>query len=150
MTESTDAGREDVSRRRFVELCIGGMGAASAGAVAYPVVSFLGRPASLQGAQALKVPIAELSEDQARYVDLQGEQIAILYTGKQAKAFNASCSHLGCLVAWDSLKHVFHCPCHGAVFDDQGRPVSGPVSKPLTPVPFREADGCLVIGEGGA
>lgn len=146
MPDNPHEKTEDVSRRRFVEVCIGGMGVASAGAVAYPVVSFLGRPASLEGAQTIRIPIEELNEDQARYIDWQGQQVAVIFTGRVPKAFSASCSHLGCLVAWDNVKHVFHCPCHGAVFDDQGNPVSGPVSKPLTAIPFQEADGHIVIG----
>jgi Rieske Fe-S protein len=136
----------DSTRRQFVQVCIAGCGTASAGAVCYPVVSFLGRPTRVETAQTVRVPLAELSEDQARYVDWQGLQVAVLYTGRQPKVFSASCSHLGCLVAWDSTKHVFHCPCHGAMFDDQGRPLSGPVSKPLASVPFQVIDGHVVIG----
>lgn len=146
MTHPQNPDQSDVSRRHFVELCIGGMGVVSAGAVAYPVVSFLGRPTSLEGSQTIKVPIAELNEDQARYVDWQGQQVAVIYTGKTPKAFSASCSHLGCLVAWDNVKHVFRCPCHGAVFDDQGRPVSGPVTKSLESIPFQVSEGHIVIG----
>lgn len=133
------------SRRRFCEACIVGMGAASAGAVAYPVVAFLGRPVSLQGSQTVRVPLAELSEDQARYIDHDGQQIVILYTGRVPKVMSASCSHLGCIVAWDNVKHVFRCPCHGAVFDDQGKPVSGPVSQPLHPIAFQIVEGNVVI-----
>ncbi|MCK6456354.1 MAG: ubiquinol-cytochrome c reductase iron-sulfur subunit [Phycisphaerae bacterium] len=146
MTQDEPTGSQKPSRRGFVELCIGAMGATSAGAVAYPVVAFLGRPASVEGVTTIKVPVAELQEDQARYVDWQGQQIVILYTGRTPKVLSASCSHLGCLVAWDNVKHVFHCPCHGAVFDDQGRPVSGPVSKPLAAVPFQLSEGNVVIG----
>lgn len=133
------------SRRRFCEACIVGMGAASAGAVAYPVVAFLGRPVNLQGSQTVRVPLAELSEDQARYIDHDGQQIVVLYTGRTPKVLSASCSHLGCIVAWDNVKHVFRCPCHGAVFDDQGKPVSGPVSQSLHPIPFEINGGNIVI-----
>jgi Rieske Fe-S protein len=121
------------------------MGAAATGAVAYPVVAFLGRPVSLQGSQQVQVPVAELSEDQARYVEREGQQLVILYTGRVPKVLSASCSHLGCIVAWDNVKHVFRCPCHGAVFDDQGKPVSGPVSKPLESVAFQVVEGNIVI-----
>lgn len=146
MTPAEHPDQEATSRRRFCELCIGGMGVASGCAVAYPVIAFLGRPTSVAGAQAVKVPVAELSEDQARYLDWQGQQVVVLYTGKVPKVFSASCSHLGCLVAWDNIKHMFHCPCHGAAFDDQGRPVAGPVSKPLESVPFQIVEGNVVVG----
>jgi cytochrome b6-f complex iron-sulfur subunit len=144
--ETNEAGDAPPSRRRFCEACIVGMGVASAGAVAYPVAAFLGRPLNLQGTQQVRVPLADLSEDQARYVDHDGQQIVVLFTGRVPKVLSASCSHLGCIVAWDNVKHIFRCPCHGAVFDDQGKPVSGPVSKALESVPFQVAEGNVVIG----
>jgi len=146
MHEETNESLSNPARRRFVELCIAGCGVASAGAVSYPVVAFLGRATSLEGSQTVKVPVAELSEDQARYVDWQGQQVVVLYTGRVPKVLSASCSHLGCLVAWDSTKHVFHCPCHGAIFDDQGKPLGGPVSAPLAAVPFQIVEEHVVIG----
>lgn len=146
MTEMPQRPDDDPSRRRFVEACIVGMGVASAGAVTYPVVAFLGRPASVRAAQAVRVALGDLGEDQARYVEWQGQQVAIVNTGGTPKVLSASCSHLGCLVSWDNLKRVFHCPCHGAVFDDQGKPLSGPVSQPLTSIPFQVVDGHVVIG----
>lgn len=146
MSEAPGHQENNPSRRRFVEGCICAMGAASAGAVVYPVITFVGRPVSLEGGQTIKVAVADLSEDQARYVDWQGQQVAIVYTGKKPKVLNASCSHLGCLVAWDNTKHIFHCPCHGAVFNDEGKPISGPVSQPLAEIPFQVHDGQIVIG----
>lgn len=144
--QPNDAPDPSPTRRHFCEACIVGMGAASAGAVGYPVVAFLGRPTSLLGSQQIRIPVADLSEDQARYVDHDGQQLVVLYTGRVPKVLSASCSHLGCIVAWDNVKHLFRCPCHGAVFDDTGKPVSGPVSKPLESVPFQLAEANVVIG----
>lgn len=146
MEENDRSGSTDLNRRRFCQACIGGMGVASGIAVAYPVVAFLGSPTNLEGTQTVKVPIADLTEDQARYLDWQGQQVVLLYTGRTPKAFSASCTHLGCIVAWDNIKHEFHCPCHGAAFDDQGHVISGPVSKALPAVPFKIADGNIVFG----
>lgn len=136
----------ECNRRRFCQCCIGCMGAASAAAVGYPVVQFLGSPVNLAGSQTVRVPIADLSEDQARYLDWQGQQIVLVFTGKKPKAFSASCTHLGCIVAWDNVKHQFHCPCHGAAFDDQGQVVGGPVSKALPAVPFKIEEEHVVFG----
>ena len=138
-------GQACPARRRFLEACLGGMGVASAGAVAYPVIAFLGRPVDVSASQKIELPIAELNEDQARYFDRQGQQIVVLYTQGVPKVLNASCSHLGCIVAWDNVKHVFHCPCHGALFDDLGQALSGPVTKPLAEVPFEVKDGKVII-----
>jgi cytochrome b6-f complex iron-sulfur subunit len=114
---------DDPSRRRFVKVCIGGCGAVSAGAVGYPVVSFLGQPIDVSGSAIIEIPITDLHPDQARYLDRKGQAIVVIYTQQQPKVFSAACSHLGCLVAWDNVRHIFRCPCHGAVFDDEGRAV---------------------------
>lgn len=44
----------------------------------------------------------------------------------------STCSHLGCSVVWERESGHFECPCHGGVYDDEGRVVSGPPPKPLT------------------
>lgn len=138
---STDAS----GRRTFLKACIGGMTVASAGTVAYPVVSFLRLPATLSDSQIVKVRLDSLHKDQAVYKDFNGTPVVLINPTGEPRAFDASCTHLGCLVAWDGAKHVFRCPCHGAVFDDQGQPVSGPVSRPLSSVPMRTEGEFIVI-----
>lgn len=46
-------------------------------------------------------------------------------------ALSATCTHLGCRVRWDVGDSTFRCPCHGGVFDAEGRVVSGPPPRPL-------------------
>lgn len=53
--------------------------------------------------------------------------------------YNAACSHLGCVVAWNGVEGSWDCPCHGSRFDPYGRVVSGPARIDLTPLNFREA-----------
>ena len=50
------------------------------------------------------------------------------------KAFNAACTHAGCLV--DTVQDgKIGCPCHPGVFRiEDGTVVSGPPPRPLTPV----------------
>lgn len=35
-------------------------------------------------------------------------------------AMSAACTHMGCLVQWQSIQRNFLCPCHGRVFDTYG------------------------------
>jgi cytochrome b6-f complex iron-sulfur subunit len=133
------------TRRRFMKVCIGGMTIASAGTIAYPVLSFLRLPERQGSSQAVEISMDTLKEDQAVYRQRGGVTIVVIYTDRVPKAFDASCTHLGCIVAWDGTQHLFRCPCHGAVFDDQGRAVSGPVSKPLRTVKMKMEAGKLVI-----
>ena len=54
------------------------------------------------------------------------------------KAFSASCTHLGCLVKWDTGKKKFLCPCHAAEFDPNGNVLSGPPPAPLPEVTVKQ------------
>ena len=44
-------------------------------------------------------------------------------------AISIVCTHLGCIVS--PLKTGFSCPCHGSLFDAQGKVKQGPAPKPL-------------------
>lgn len=39
-------------------------------------------------------------------------------------AFSAACPHKGCLVQWSGADRTFRCPCHEAVFSQEGQPLS--------------------------
>ncbi|KAK6141143.1 hypothetical protein DH2020_025116 [Rehmannia glutinosa] len=39
---------------------------------------------------------------------------------------NAVCTHLGCVVPWNTAENKFICPCHGSQYNNQGRVVRGP------------------------
>lgn len=59
------------------------------------------------------------------------------------RALSATCTHLGCRVAWNADADRFECPCHKGIYDREGRVVAGPPPAPLPPIPVRvdlEAD----------
>ncbi len=43
----------------------------------------------------------------------------------------ASCTHLGCTVAWNGATGRVECPCHGARYDLRGQVLRGPARDPL-------------------
>jgi len=44
--------------------------------------------------------------------------------GKGVKAFNATCPHAGCSVAFQPAKDCFLCPCHTSAFNLEGQAIS--------------------------
>ena len=59
-------------------------------------------------------------------------------------AIDSTCTHLGCLVAWDTAAQVFKCPCHGGVYDRTGAVKDGPPPMPLGKIATR-IDGQRVL-----
>ena len=76
---------------------------------------------------------------------LQRRTIFLVKTGEsEVAAFDATCTHLGCHVAWDPQAQVFRCPCHGGVFDRTGAVKDGPPPEPLVKLTTR-VDGNRVM-----
>ena len=71
--------------------------------------------------------------------------IFLTKTGEsEVTALDATCTHLGCLVAWDAQAQAFKCPCHGGIYDRTGTVTDGPPPEPLMKVATR-VDGDRVL-----
>ena len=57
------------------------------------------------------------------------------------RAFNRVCTHLQCLVDYDSERYKMICPCHAGEYDpDKGTVISGPPPNPLPIVELKIDD----------
>jgi menaquinol-cytochrome c reductase iron-sulfur subunit len=61
-------------------------------------------------------------------------------------AISTRCAHLGCPVNYVSAAESFVCPCHGGVYDFQGKVIGGPPVRPLDRFQTRVERGQVQIG----
>jgi glycine/D-amino acid oxidase-like deaminating enzyme/nitrite reductase/ring-hydroxylating ferredoxin subunit len=47
---------------------------------------------------------------------------------------SAACTHVGCIVHWNSFEKCWDCPCHGSQFLPDGSVLNGPAVRPLAKV----------------
>jgi thiosulfate dehydrogenase [quinone] large subunit len=66
--------------------------------------------------------------------------------GETFVAFNATCTHAGCPVQYDSSSVQFVCPCHGGIYDARtGAVLQGPPPGPLRPITVQVVSGQLRV-----
>jgi Rieske Fe-S protein len=61
-------------------------------------------------------------------------------------ALSSRCMHLGCPVRWTPAAARFICPCHGGVYDFQGKVSGGPPVRPLDHFYTRVRNGQVELG----
>jgi cytochrome b6-f complex iron-sulfur subunit len=138
---------ETTSRRRFLGACIGGIGAAFAAAVFYPLYRYLA-PARAGGEQGkVTIPESDVPPDSAKFFDFRGSTGVLVRTkAGELIALSAVCTHLGCIVQWEKDKQDFLCPCHAGRYTAEGTVISGPPPRPLPKLAFTVANGTITVG----
>ena len=155
---STKSSSADPSRRRFLSAITNGILTVIGGILAFigggAVLSSTVRrqedwlPASalldLPDNEPTPVTLTVARLDGFRQV-IDRRTIFLVKTGEsEVAAIDSTCTHLGCLVAWDSQAQLFKCPCHGGIYDRTGAVKDGPPPAPLVKIATR-VDGERVL-----
>jgi Rieske Fe-S protein len=152
-------GQLTPTRRRFLGWLVAGINVVVAAVVVGPVLGYIGSPLRRK-AKARWVPVldeSELAVGQTREASFvlrikdgfaetdQKYSVFLHRTPERIMAFDPACTHLGCRVKWMGDKDRYFCPCHGGVFNADGKVVSGPPPKPLEEYPVKVEDGRIWI-----
>ena len=93
--------------------------------------------AEFQTAYGSPIVPGQLLEGVGTVGSLSGRPTLILRKNGQLLAYDAVCSHLGCIVRWNDAKEAIECPCHGGVFDLEGNVTAGPPPTALARIDLR-------------
>jgi Rieske Fe-S protein len=93
---------------------------------------------------------SDLARNSAKIFKVNKEPVIVVHTERgQYRAFNARCTHLGCVIQYsvDEETPHFNCNCHGSQFDLSGRNIVGPASRPLTPYKVLVRDSSIFVSK---
>ena len=122
------------TRRKFLNIVIGGGLLGWLGSVLYPVISYLTPPKVAEAnVNSIKAGLAsEFPVNSAQIVKFGRKPLILIrMQDEEFRAFEATCTHLDCIVQYRTDTHQIWCACHNGVYDLRGRNVSGPPPKPL-------------------
>ncbi|EMQ99502.1 FAD-dependent oxidoreductase [Paeniglutamicibacter gangotriensis] len=79
---------------------------------------------------------AELAPGQGTVIEAAGQSTAVYKDAEGAlHAVSAVCTHLGCIVEFNSADTTWDCPCHGSRFSTDGSVIQGPAVDALEAKP---------------
>lgn len=75
---------------------------------------------------------AVLENDTGHVLEYKGQKVGV-YKDTNGKIFTVKpiCTHLGCLLSWNTLDKTWDCPCHGSRFDYMGHQLYNPAIRDL-------------------
>jgi Rieske Fe-S protein len=87
------------------------------------------------GTKVFVKEVASVPKGEGRVIDHGVEKVAVYRDDEGAvHTVSAACTHLQCIVRWNSADRSWDCPCHGSRFDPRGKVIQGPALSDLAPV----------------
>ncbi|MEA5599181.1 cytochrome b6-f complex iron-sulfur subunit [Rivularia sp. UHCC 0363] len=135
-----------LSRRQLLNFLTGATVAATAGSALYPIAQFFVPPREVtEGGGILAkdqlgnpIPASQILANppgtRALIAGLAGEPTYLTVSEDGSLSLRGivdNCTHLGCTFPWNSNDQQFQCPCHGSLYDQEGKVVRGPAPLPL-------------------
>lgn len=150
---------EPKTRRSVLGWLVTGINLAVVAALAVPAVKFVASPISRRSKEKWVDVLGEddLKEGETREVSYvipiqDGYQTVdrkyTVYLHRDAaglKCFDPACTHLGCRIKFQDDKRRYFCPCHGGVFGEDGKVVSGPPPTGLVEHPVKVENGRILV-----
>ena len=139
-----------MNRRQFTNFVLAGSVLGWLGSVLYPVISFL-KPPKIAEANVNSVkagPESDFPANSSQIIKFGRKPVIVIRTeGGDFRAFEATCTHLDCIVQYrPDLKQIW-CACHNGLYDAHGRNVSGPPPRPLEPYAVNVVAGEIVVSK---
>jgi cytochrome b6-f complex iron-sulfur subunit len=76
--------------------------------------------------------VGDLKANSGKIVKFGTRPVLLIHASETNwRAFSAVCTHLNCTVQYQEASHQIWCACHNALYDMNGRVVSGPPPRPL-------------------
>jgi len=136
------------SRRKFLNIFLGGGVTAFVAGFGYPVLKYLVPPQVDQStADSVNAGKVEDFPGGSGKIIKFGNQPALVLRDSQGefKAFIAVCTHLDCTVQYVPGENVIWCACHNGKYDLNGINISGPPPRPLTPLKANIQNGEIIL-----
>lgn len=79
-------------------------------------------------------PLEQVPPGEGTVIRKEGRPVAVYKDADgTCRGLSAVCTHLACIVHWNTAEKSWDCPCHGSRFDLEGQVIQGPATKPLEP-----------------
>ena len=155
---------ESMTRRRAFTVAVQAIGGVAAAAVALPAIGFAVAPIFHRGKERWEAvgPVSDFTPDTYKQTTITvvqgigeaGKTTAFIRQGsktfdespKEYVAVSSRCAHAGCPVTYVQAAGNFVCPCHGGVYDFEGKRIGGPPVRPLDRFQTRVRAGKVEVG----